>query len=143
MVIDADAIAALSGWPDSVRGVITPHVKELENWVGDVSSIPELVEGHGEERVVIVTGPEDMIISSGGRGGVVSGGNPRMAMGGTGDILAGTIAGLLAQGISPWGSARLGTWLLRQAGNLAGEDIGPGLVAEDVPPFLSQVLKYR
>ena len=143
MIIDADAIAALSGWPDGVRGVITPHQKELENWVGDVSSIPELVEGHGEDRVVIVTGPEDMIISSGGRGGVVSGGNPRMAMGGTGDILAGTIAGLRAQGISPWGSARLGAWLLRQAGELAGEEIGPGLVAEDVPPFLSQALKYR
>ena len=123
MVIDADAIAALIGWPDSVRGVITPHQKELENWVGDVSAIPELVEGYGEDRVVIVTGPEDMIISSGGRGGVVSGGNPRMAMGGTGDILAGTIGGLLAQNVSPWGSARLGTWLLRKAGDLAGDEI--------------------
>jgi hydroxyethylthiazole kinase-like uncharacterized protein yjeF len=143
MVIDADAIAALNGWPKGVKGVVTPHQKELENWVDDISAIPELVEGHGEDRVVIVTGPEDMIIASGGRGGVVSGGNPRMAMGGTGDILAGTIAGLLALGVSPWGSARLGSWLLRQAGDLAGEEIGPGLVAEDVPPFLSRVLKYR
>ena len=66
-----------------------------------------------------------------------------MAMGGTGDLLAGTIGGLLALGISAWGAARLGTWLLRQAGELAGEEIGPGLVAEDVPQFLSRVLKYR
>jgi NAD(P)H-hydrate epimerase len=143
MVIDADAIAALSGWPKGVKGVVTPHQKELENWVGDITAIPELVEGHGEDRVVIITGAEDMIIASGGRGGVVSGGNPRMAMGGTGDLLAGTIGGLLALGISPWGAARLGAWLLRQAGELAGEEIGPGLVAEDVPPFLSRVLKYR
>jgi NAD(P)H-hydrate epimerase len=143
MVIDADAIAALSGWPKGVKGVVTPHQKEMENWVGDFAAIPELVEGHGENRVVIITGAEDMIIASGGRGGVVSGGNPRMAMGGTGDLLAGTIAGLLAQGISPWGAARLGAWLLRQAGELAGEEIGPGLVAEDVPPFLSRVLKCR
>ena len=143
MVIDADAIAALNGWPKGVKGVVTPHQKELENWVGDIAAIPELVEGHGEDRVVIITGAEDMIIASGGRGGVVSGGNPRMAMGGTGDLLAGTIGGLLALGISAWGAARLGTWLLRQAGELAGEEIGPGLVAEDVPQFLSRVLKYR
>jgi NAD(P)H-hydrate epimerase len=143
MVIDADAIAALSGWPKGVKGVVTPHQREMEKWVGDFAAIPELVEGHGEDRVVIITGAEDMIIASGWRGGVVSGGNPRMAMGGTGDLLAGTIGGLLALGLSPWGAARLGAWLLRQAGELAGEEIGPGLVAEDVPPFLSRVLKHR
>tara|TARA_B100000767_G_scaffold260739_1_gene271670 strand:- start:833 stop:2260 length:1428 start_codon:yes stop_codon:yes gene_type:complete len=139
-VIDADAIKALEGWPESLTGVVTPHQRELENWIGDIDSIPDLLAGSGESRVVIRTGPEDIIIGSGGRGGIGSGGNPRMSMGGTGDLLAGCIGGLLGLGLSPWSASRLGIHLMRTAGNLAGEQIGPGMVAEDIPPYLSRAL---
>ena len=139
-VIDADAIKALEGWPQSLVGVVTPHQRELENWIEDIDSIPDLLAGSGESRVVIRTGPEDIIIGSGGRGGIGSGGNPRMAMGGTGDLLAGCIGGLLGLGLSPWSASRLGIHLMRTAGNLAGEQIGPGMVAEDIPPYLSRAL---
>tara|TARA_B100001287_G_scaffold264130_1_gene255659 strand:- start:165 stop:899 length:735 start_codon:yes stop_codon:yes gene_type:complete len=139
-VIDADAIKALDGWPDGLLGVVTPHQKELENWIGSIDAVTDIVAGSGEGRVVIRTGAEDIIIGAGGRGGIGKGGNPRMSMGGTGDLLAGCIGGLLGLGLSPWGAARLGVHLMRVAGNLAGDEIGPGMVADDVPPYLSRAL---
>ena len=139
-VIDADAISALNGWPEDLDGVVTPHSKELENWVGSIDAIPDLLAGAEENRVVVATGSTDIIIGAAGRGGMVEGGNPRMAMGGTGDLLAGCIGGLLGLGLSPWGASRLATYLLRKAGEVAGEEIGPGLVAEDIPPYLSKAL---
>ena len=139
-VIDADAIKALNGWPSSLVGVVTPHQKELENWVWDEANIPKMLEGHGEMRVVIKTGAEDLIFGAGGRGGVVEGGNPRMSMGGSGDLLAGCIGGLLALGLTPWSASRVATYAMRKAGEMAGEQIGPGLVAEDIPPYLSRAL---
>ena len=139
-MIDADAISALKGWPEELDGVVTPHSKELQNWVGSIDAIPDLLTGAAENRVVIVTGSTDLIIGAAGRGGLVEGGNPRMAMGGTGDLLAGCIGGLLGLGLSPWGASRLATYLLRKAGEVAGEEIVPGLVAEDIPPYLSKAL---
>ena len=140
IVIDADAIKALEGWPEGLLGVVTPHQKELENWIGNIDAVPDLVAGSKEGRVVIRTGAEDIIIGAGGRGGIGKGGNPRMSMGGSGDLLAGCIGGLLGLGLSPWGAARLGVHLMRVAGKLAGDEIGPGMVADDVPPYLSRAL---
>ena len=88
-----------------------------------------MVSNSGENRVVIRTGPEDIIIGSAGRGGIGRGGN-HMSMGGTGDLLAGCLGGLLGLGLSPWGASRLGVYLMRKAGEMAGNEIGPGLVAE-------------
>ena len=139
-VIDADAIKALDGWPPELIGVVTPHQKELENWIGDISAVPKLIEKSGEKRVVIRTGPEDLIIGSAGRGGIGKGGNPRMSMGGTGDLLAGCIGGLLGLGLSPWAASRLAVHLMRVAGDFAGKEIGPGIVADDIPPYLSRAL---
>ena len=139
-VIDADAIRALEGWPEQLIGVVTPHQVELENWIGDLDSIPALLLGGGETRVVVRTGAKDIIVGAAGRGGIASDGNPRMAMGGTGDLLAGCIGGLLALGLSPWAASRLGVHLMRIAGKNAGEELGPGMVAEDLPPYLSKAL---
>ena len=70
----------------------------------------------------------------------LSGGNPRMSVGGTGDVLAGITAGLLASGVKPWPATRIGAYLLRVAGEEAGKEFGPGLLAKDVPIFVSKVL---
>jgi NAD(P)H-hydrate repair Nnr-like enzyme with NAD(P)H-hydrate dehydratase domain len=99
-----------------------------------------LLAGSGERRVVIRTGAEDIIVGSAGRGGIGTGGNPRMSMGGTGDLLAGCIGGLLGLGLSPWSASRLGVHLMRTAGKIAGDEIGPGMVADDIPPYLSRAL---
>jgi len=143
VVIDADAISALpSGkWPQGLIGVATPHAGEAERWLGEVSA-SQAVEGcSGEDVAIVVTGAEDLLTGPQGRSCKATGGHPRMAVGGTGDLLAGTIGGLLAQGMPAWPAARLGCALLRQAGARAAEQAGPGLLAEDVPVEIAKVLR--
>jgi len=68
--------------------------------------------------------------------------NPAMASGGTGDVLAGTIGALLAQGLAPFDAARLGVYLHGQAGELVRERIGDaGLLASDLPEAVPLVRK--
>jgi NAD(P)H-hydrate epimerase len=63
--------------------------------------------------------------------------NPALATAGTGDVLAGTIAGMLAQGLEPAAAARVGVFLHGQAGLLAREGFGvAGVVASDLLPHL-------
>ena len=145
VVIDADAISALpkGAWPRKLRGIATPHAKEAEAWIGqEIASIrPYLdVENDVEGRVVIVTGSVDRLIGPFGRGCLATGGHPRMATGGTGDLLAGLCGGLLAQGMEPWPAARLACALLRAAGEDAASSKGPGLVAGDVPVHIAETL---
>ena len=61
-------------------------------------------------------------------------------MGGTGDLLAGCISGLLGLGLTPWAASRIATYVMRKAGEMAGDEIGQGLVAEDIAPYLSRAL---
>jgi len=142
VVIDADAIATLpSGeWPQGLMGVATPHAGEAERWLGEVSASQSLDDCTGEDVTIVVTGAEDSLTGPQGRSCKATGGHPRMAVGGTGDLLAGTIGGLLAQGMPAWPAARLGCALLREAGARAAEHAGPGLLAEDVPMEIAKVL---
>ncbi len=145
VVVDADAIAALPkrSWPENLRGIVTPHGKEAEEWLGsEIATIrPHLnVKNDPEGRVVIVTGSVDRLLGPFGRGCLASGGHPRMATGGTGDLLAGLCGGLLAQGMEPWPAARLACALLREAGMEAVVSKGPGLVAGDVPVHIAETL---
>ncbi len=141
-VIDADAINALpeGAWPTGLQGVATPHAKEAERWLAGASPVEALADCTGESVTIVVTGPEDTLTGPEGRFCRATGGHSRMAVGGTGDLLAGTIGGLLAQGMSAWPAARLGCALLREAGTRAAEKTGPGLLAEDVPVEIARVL---
>ena len=142
VVVDADAIGALSegAWPEGLRGVATPHAKEAERWLGKISPADALTSCSGEAATIVVTGPEDVLTGPEGRNCRATGGHSRMAVGGTGDLLAGTIGGLLAQGMAAWPAARLGCALLREAGARAAESTGPGLLAEDVPVEIARAL---
>jgi NAD(P)H-hydrate epimerase len=142
VVIDADAISALPrrSWPVGLSGVATPHAKEAERWLGESSPADALKGCSGEAATIVVTGPEDLLTGPEGRSCRASGGHSRMAVGGTGDLLAGTIGGLLAQGMEAWPAARLGCALLREAGARAAQSTGPGLLAEDVPIDIARVL---
>jgi len=142
VVVDADAIGALpeGAWPEGLRGVATPHAKEAERWLGKISPAAALTSCAGEAATIVVTGPEDVLTGPEGRNCRATGGHSRMAVGGTGDLLAGTIGGLLAQGMAAWPAARLGCALLREAGARAAESTGPGLLAEDVPVEIARVL---
>ncbi len=141
-VIDADAINALpeGAWPTGLQGVATPHAKEAERWLAGASPVEALADCTGESATIVVTGPEDTLTGPEGRFCRATGGHSRMAVGGTGDLLAGTIGGLLAQGMSAWPAARLGCALLREAGARAAQSTGPGLLAEDVPVEIARVL---
>ena len=142
VVIDADAIACLpSGqWPHRLTGVLTPHIGEAERWLDGHSPEDALSKCKGEDQAIVVTGPTDTLTGPEGRRALAQGGHPRMAVGGTGDILAGIIGGLMAQGMLPWPSARLGCALLREAGRRAAEEKGPGTLAEDVPVHIAHTL---
>ena len=142
VVIDADAITSLpsGAWPEGLLGVATPHAGESRRWLGDISASQVLEGCIGEDVTIVVTGAEDTLTGPQGRSCMATGGHPRMAVGGTGDLLAGTIGGLLAQGMSAWSAARLGCALLREAGERAANQAGPGLLAEDVPVEISRVL---
>jgi len=141
-VIDADAINAMpeGAWPTGLQGVATPHAKEAERWLAGASPAEALADCTGESATIVVTGPEDTLTGPEGRFCRATGGHSRMAVGGTGDLLAGTIGGLLAQGMSAWPAARLGCALLREAGARAAQSTGPGLLAEDVPVEIARVL---
>jgi len=152
MVIDADAIRALPSheWPSGMLGVVTPHTKEMEHWLGasdpvEVLSIRAKRDGidqvvEDESCVIVRTGSEDQLWAPGRRHCYASGGHARMSVGGTGDLLSGCIAGLLAQGMSPWAAARLGCALMRSAGSAAAIELGPGLSASDVPVHIARTL---
>ncbi|DAC13549.1 MAG TPA: NAD(P)H-hydrate dehydratase [Candidatus Poseidoniales archaeon] len=142
-VIDADAISAFNDWPTNINGVFTPHEQEWRQWLGDERHTINTLQGHGTSRCVVVTGFCDKIFSGEGRQCEIDGGHPRMAMGGTGDMLAGMIGGFLALGINPWGASRLACWTLREAGRRAVDEFGPGMLPDDVIPFISKVLKHH
>jgi NAD(P)H-hydrate epimerase len=142
LVIDADAISALpvGKWPDGLIGVATPHSGEAERWLSGVAPLQALADCTKEESAIVITGHEDEIFGPGGRYCHATGGHPRMAVSGTGDLLAGTIGGLLAQGMAPWPAARLACAVLREAGSKAAQEKGPGLLADDVPVHIAHTL---
>ena len=142
VVVDADAIGALppGGWPRGLIGVATPHEAEASRWLGATEPQEALSRCEGEDSTIVITGPEDRLTGPGGRNASARGGHPRMAVGGTGDLLAGAIGGLMAQGMPPWPAARLGCALLREAGERSAGEKGPGLLASDVPVHIAHTL---
>ena len=135
-VVDADALAALA--PDRAAlaglrglGVLTPHPGEMGLLLGTGASAVQadrrasakgFAERHG---VVVVLKGHGTVVTDGKRLAVNDTGNAGMATAGTGDVLAGVVAGLLAQGLSPFEAAYLGVHLHGAAGDLAAKAKGP------------------
>jgi NAD(P)H-hydrate repair Nnr-like enzyme with NAD(P)H-hydrate dehydratase domain len=87
--------------------------------------------------VVLLKGPDTIVTSPDGRAIINSNAPPDLAIGGTGDVLSGFIAGLLAQGLEAFHASAAAAWLHGEA----AKAVGPGLVAEDLPDALRQVLR--
>lgn len=136
MVIDADAIKP-SMDSDLSNAILTPHSGEAVMLEQEHGSIDNFCSE--KNAVVVAKGAEDVIYTPGENYRNVTG-HPAMTVGGTGDILAGVIAGLVSQGLSREEAARLGTWLNGKAGENAAEKYGNGAVATDMVEEIGRIL---
>lgn len=152
MVVDADGLNAFEGMAERLDGrgrtlVITPHPGEMSRLTG--LSIPEIQSNRLEvarnfardhELIVVLKGHRTLIAAPDGTVWVNPTGNPGMATGGTGDILTGLVAGLIAQHPkSALEATALAVYLHGLAGDLASESVGEiSLVATDLLRFLPQ-----
>ena len=154
LVIDADMINILSKDPELLkefgsRCIITPHPGEAARLLNtDIVSINErrihfaraLSEKYG--CVTLLKGYRTVISSPNGTIYVNPNGNNGMSKGGSGDVLAGIIAALAAQGVSPYDSAVLGAYIHGKAGDIAKDKYGErSMLPSDMVSMLSEVLK--
>jgi NAD(P)H-hydrate epimerase len=153
VVLDADALNALAGRTADLRlhhgpVVITPHPGEfarlIDSDVDGVQTDRERLAAHfalAHGAVVVLKG-QGTVVTDGHRLAVNATGNPGMATGGTGDVLAGVLAALLCQGLDAFAAARLAVHIHGLAGDLARDERGEvGLVASDLLDHLP--LAYR
>jgi NAD(P)H-hydrate epimerase len=151
-LIDADGIKAVGENKSiltrrkSLTGVITPHLAEFRILTGE--KLPESVNGKAElvkkyakkfNLTVILKGPTD-IISDGTNLKLNRSGNPGMTVGGTGDVLAGIVGGLLAKELSPYNAARVGAFVNGYSGDLAFNELKYSMVATDVVEKIPRTL---
>ena len=153
-VIDADGLNALAEDKNCLselggQTVLTPHPGEMARLTGktisDIQSnrINIAVDFAKEYGVILVLkGVPTVIAEPNGEAYLNTTGNPGMASGGTGDVLTGTIAGFIAQGLDAKGSAILGVYIHGLAGDLASMDKGEaGLIAGDLIDFLPKAIR--
>jgi len=138
ILADADALGACAGEPDRLRGVavITPHGGEfakLFGAIGDDKLAAARAAAARIKAVVVLKGADTVIAAPDGRAAINYNAPPSLATAGSGDVLAGVIAGLLTQGMPPWEASAAGVWLHGEAATLARpQSGGAGLIAEDL-----------
>jgi NAD(P)H-hydrate epimerase len=147
-VLDADALSSFKNDSDALFGklhdrcVLTPHDGEFERiFPGQLDKAASKVEAARAAAklagcTVLLKGSDTVIADAGGKAAINANAPAYLATAGAGDVLAGFIAGLLAQGMTAFDAAACGAWLH----GAAASAFGPGLIAEDLPEILPHVL---
>ncbi|MEW6033555.1 MAG: NAD(P)H-hydrate dehydratase [Chloroflexota bacterium] len=154
LVLDADALDAVkeveNWWKKLPRQMIlTPHPGEMSRMLAmSMADIQKDRIGLARkmalewENTLVLKGAYTVIASFEGKVCLSPIANPGLASGGTGDVLSGAIAGLLAQGLGFFDSAALGVYVHGMAGEMVREELGnTGMIAEDLLPALPKVIK--
>lgn len=146
LVVDADGLTVFETWPEDLfeildrDDVLTPHEGEFRRLFPDLldqGREAAAIEAASRARaVVVLKGPATVVAAPDGRLSVNDNGVPWLATAGTGDVLAGMIAGLIAQRMDSFDAARAAVWMHAEA----ARSFGPGLIAEDLPERIPAVL---
>ena len=154
LVLDADGLNIVARVPEWWRNidremVLTPHSGEMHRLVD--RPIEEIERDRlktareaaaGWKKTVVLKGAHTVVAAPVGKAMLSPFANPGLASAGTGDVLAGAIAGLLGQGLSTFNAAACGVYLHAAAGQAVSEEIGDaGMVASDLLPILPKTIK--
>jgi hydroxyethylthiazole kinase-like uncharacterized protein yjeF len=155
LVMDADGLnilAKLTDWPKRLPPgtILTPHPGEMARLMGCAASDVQAdrvtaarSQAAAWEQIVVLKGAYTVVASPDGRTIVEPFANPGLATAGTGDVLAGTIVALRAQGLEAFESAAVGAYLHGLAGEMAREEKGTaGMVAGDVLAYLPRAWQH-
>ena len=149
VVLDADGINVLKGHKDILRGrayptILTPHDGEFLRFggtIGDDRMASAAYFSREWNSIVLLKGHRTCI-TDGETGYINETGNPGMAVGGSGDVLAGILVSLLGQGIAPLEAAACAAWIHGAAGDLCAEEIGQyGMLPTDMLLRIPRLMK--
>ena len=148
VVLDADGINVMAAHKDILRGrtnptVLTPHAGEFARLGGNPADRVAAAEEMSRELgCILLLKGHHTVITDGASTYINPTGNPGMAVGGSGDVLAGIITALLGQGIEPLKAAACGAWLHGAAGDICADEIGQyGMLPTDMLHVLPRLLK--
>ena len=154
VVLDADALTSFAGDSDALAKIVkaagqapilTPHEGEFARLFENSDKVVQAESKVAKARlaarkmgaIMLLKGPDSVVAAPDGRAVIAENAPPWLATAGSGDVLSGMIAGLMAQGMPAFEAAAAAVWLHGEA----AEAFGPGLISEDLPEMLPRV--YR